>query len=242
MLIRIFAILLALAGLSRAATVTDFSDIQYWVGSGTNEAAMVLQWNDGKSPVSLAWGFRWDGVATGFDMIQAIDAADSRLSVVVNPDFPTAVFGIFYDVDGTGGTFTPGSPGVFGVSDDVAGTVSDPNDHYQNGWASLGFWEYYASGGSFDTENGPNTYPGSSSLPGTNGTPDWISSWSGASDRELSNGSWDAWDYAPGFASETLDIPTAAVPEPGTAALICLSGGLLVWRLRKVSWRASAQN
>ena len=43
----------------------DCGDIQLWAGTGANEAAMVIDWNDGKSDESLVWGYRWDGSATG---------------------------------------------------------------------------------------------------------------------------------------------------------------------------------
>lgn len=32
----------------------SFSDIQYWVGTGSNQAGLVIDWNDGKNPQSLA--------------------------------------------------------------------------------------------------------------------------------------------------------------------------------------------
>ena len=63
------------------AEAASFSDIQFWVGSGQNESALVIDWNDGVSPESLVWGYRWDGVKTGADMLLAVDAADARLSV-----------------------------------------------------------------------------------------------------------------------------------------------------------------
>ncbi|CAN5674159.1 hypothetical protein BH09VER1_BH09VER1_02160 [soil metagenome] len=237
MLIRILAIALCLTGIGQAAVITDFSDIQYWVGSGTNEAAMVIDWQDGKTPVSLAWGFRWDGVATGWDMMQAIAAADPRLSIETLTYFgSTFLFGVFYDVSGTGDSYTPGVPGEpnFPVAD-VEDTPGDagPVNHYQSGIAS-GYWEYYASGGDFSYAGGANDFAGSSSYPGTNGTPDWRSSFVGADGRTLSDGSWDTWSFAPGFASQIIDTPIAAVPEPRTIGLIFLSAGLLVWRFRRI--------
>ena len=51
-----------------------FSDILYWVGTGSNEAVMAVNWAD----TALAWGFRWDGSATVEDMMAAIAAADPR--------------------------------------------------------------------------------------------------------------------------------------------------------------------
>ena len=52
----------ALAGAfsSTAADAADFSfdDVHYWVGEGTNRAAVVLDWNNGQPGSSLAWGGR----------------------------------------------------------------------------------------------------------------------------------------------------------------------------------------
>ena len=56
----------------------DFADILYWVGTGTNEAALAVNWAD----TALAWGYRWDGTATVGDMLNDISTADPRLSTV----------------------------------------------------------------------------------------------------------------------------------------------------------------
>ncbi len=54
----------------------DFSEILYWVGTGSNEAVMAVNWAD----TALAWGYRWDGTATVADMMAGIAAADPRFS------------------------------------------------------------------------------------------------------------------------------------------------------------------
>src|SRR5436190_24241983 len=56
-----------------------FTDIQYWVGSGTNQAALVIDWNLPAGNQTLVWGYRWDGTATGGQMLNAIVNADARL-------------------------------------------------------------------------------------------------------------------------------------------------------------------
>lgn len=131
MFIRLIAVFALAIGFARGAVVTDFSDIQYWVGSGTNEAALVIQWNDGKSPVSLAWGFRWDDAATGWDMIQAITAADSNLTIQssVDPTYGHYIYQISYSVDSRDQN---GSDGGFwgydvGEGATLPGTASSPD-------------------------------------------------------------------------------------------------------------------
>ena len=51
-------------------------NILYWVGTGSNEAVMAVNWAD----TALAWGFRWNDTATVEDMMAAIAAADPRFS------------------------------------------------------------------------------------------------------------------------------------------------------------------
>ena len=71
-----------------AGPVTDFDDVSFWVGSGSNQAALAIDW-DGRSAQSdldnaLVWGFRWDGIATAADLFNAIVEADPRLYAKTN--------------------------------------------------------------------------------------------------------------------------------------------------------------
>lgn len=223
------------------ALVTGFDDIDYWVGSGTNQAALVIDWNDGISPVSLAWGFQWDGVATGWEMLTAIAAADPRLTLVTHPNHE-AIFGLYYDLTDTNSGFVAGTPGNLGGPED--GAANNPGDHYAEGWYD-GYWAYSLFGGDYEYDiynNSPpyeylgtGTYdePGSSDYPVT-----WESGNIGAGFRELADGYWDAWSFAPGLVSQSIDQPVAAaVPEPTTALLTALAGGLflLTRRTRRAS-------
>ncbi len=54
------------------------SDILYWVGEGTNEAVVVVNW--GEPDTALAWGLRFSSTATIANAIDAIAAADPRVS------------------------------------------------------------------------------------------------------------------------------------------------------------------
>lgn len=78
--------------IAHAQTFT-LSDIQNWVGTGANQAALVVAWNDGKTPDSLVFGYRWsaaDADPTVFGMMQAIDAANPRFSFTAHPSFSAA--------------------------------------------------------------------------------------------------------------------------------------------------------
>lgn len=65
-------------------TTIDSSDIQYWIGSGSSYAILVVSWTPTGNP-NYAWGFRWDPTAdpdmTGADMMDSIQAHDSRLDI-----------------------------------------------------------------------------------------------------------------------------------------------------------------
>jgi hypothetical protein len=192
----------------------DFADIQFWVGTGVNQAAFVVDWNDGQSAESLIWGYRWDGPATGMDMFRAIVNVDSRFFAHVSTPgaFGESVYGIGYDLDGDN---------VFGVSPSLAfdggGLAIDNSpddsrvatgtgDHWLEGWNS-GFWGY-------------SLKASSSSV--------WESASTGPSDRLLSDGVWDGYSFAPGFAfSDPSEPSIAPVPEPGSLVLV-VSGGLFL--------------
>ncbi len=83
------------------ARAVSFSDVQLWAGSGTNQAALVINWTDGTSSESLLWGYRWNGTATGEQMLYAIMGIDPRLYAEVSgsTEFGTALFGIGYDLN-----------------------------------------------------------------------------------------------------------------------------------------------
>lgn len=205
------ALALALSGLPAQTQIHSFDDIRYWTGAGTNRAALVLQWNDGINPASIAWGYRWDGEATGLDMLRAIAGstriedpagdpagagagagADDRLRLgLVEYSFGLSVLSLEY------------SPGT-----GAARTRSD--------WFN-GYWEYLIRGGNFeyyDWATGDMAlYDVAGS--GTYAAGAWTSSPIGAGERPLTDGAWDAYSFAPGFAPQPVEQPVAAgLPVP----------------------------
>lgn len=228
-----------------AGVVSSFSDIQIWAGDGasaTNKAAMVVQWNVGTNHYSRAWGYGWNsGTRTGWDMLTAIDVADVRLTIVPNAG---SVFGMFFDLDADGGTFSPGTPGVYGVTNDANGSTVDADDVYQSGWVSAGFWEYSVYGGNFSYDvydmSPPYDFLGSSTYNSAGSSNysavTWFSSPIGAAARQLVDGAWDAYSFAPFFAPESLVQPldAAAVPEPTTALLVLISMGIFYYARRRL--------
>ena len=82
----------------------SMDDIRFWVGTGTNKAAMVIQWHDGKTPDALVWGYKWNGTAYGFDMIREIVKADPRLIFLTHITGPmgNTIAGLGYDINQIG--------------------------------------------------------------------------------------------------------------------------------------------
>lgn len=109
------------------AQTFGFGDIVNWTGAGQNEAALVMDWNDGTAVHSYAWGYRWNGSATAEQMLRDIDTADPRL---------TLGFTFF---NGLGYALTAAEYDL-----DLDGTP----EHNEGGFnpGSNGFWDYYVGG------------------------------------------------------------------------------------------------
>jgi hypothetical protein len=212
---------------ARSAQAVGFDDIQYWVGTGSNRAAFVMDWNDAKTPESLIWGYRWDGAASGEQMLRAIVAADPRLFAHVGAagSFGVPLWGSGYDLDDDG-NFAVNPPLSFdsgglstGTGDDSR-APADAADHWREGFNNS-FWGYYDGG--------------------TGASPAWAFGSAGMSDRVLVNNAWDGWSFAPGFADTLPSEPVAAappVPEPATIGLAAIAA-LALSRRRRRRVRAS---
>ena len=83
--------------------------IRFWLGNGTNECAIVVDFNDGSvEECSFAWGYRWNGTAPSVKAIlDEITAKDSRLKMFSSSSqYGSYIEAFAYDADGDGGTFT----------------------------------------------------------------------------------------------------------------------------------------
>mgnify|MGYP000523306334 CR=1 FL=1 len=221
-----------------AGLVMNFDDIQFWAGSGSNRTALVIDWNDGTSPESLAWGYRWSGAApTVFEMLAGLAGAGSGIHLRIDSatNLGPGIFGLGYQVgntpfgvsgavDATGNATIPVFSG--GISDtntannstqaplsSTAAGPGQPGDHYKEGWFDNGFWEL---------------------LDGTTGftlTGNWTPNFLGATAPAVDDG-WFAFSITePDYDSIVPDRPFAAVPEPSAALLAGL--GLLVTAARR---------
>ena len=159
------------------AYTINFDSVENWAGTGEKRAVFVMDWKDGKEPLSLMWGYRWDGEASGEDMIKAIAAMDDRFIIHLehwdNFGGSRTLYGAGYDLDGQGFTYVPGTGGELHYSNDD-GHAEDVGDHYREGWMHTGYWSYHLS-----SDNGAT----------------WLYSTVGITGRELSDGDIDGWSF-----------------------------------------------
>lgn len=208
--------LLTLAGVigcgAWASPAATLEDIQFWVGRGTNRAALVIDWRDGKQPACLVWGYRWNGTATGLDMLRSVVAADGRLFAHLGQfGWGTAILGLGYDRNDSGDFgVTPGlvfDSGGLAVDAGAANAndarqPTDSADHFAEGWNS-GFWAYFTKA--------------------TSAQP-WESSWVGAADRLLADGAWDGYSFAAWFDSAPPSEPAPALSSPFAVGVLAAQG------------------
>ena len=254
-----------------AAQAYTMNDIDLWAGSGASSAAMIIHWSAPEyynlaysgglstpmpapiTELSLAWGYNFDGSATGWDMMTAIAAADDRLYVVGGSG---TVQGIGYDLDGDGqygisdGTntytqadFTNGVLGGLGYNTDSL-VPTDSGDLYWGGWMGPNWelWHEQGGNGGFTTDapdRGTDEYWTASDPFGFAGSHgEWAFSELGIEGISLEDGSWVGWSVAaagldygnpndPGTIAwlENKQAPLSPVPIP--AAVWLLGSGLL---------------
>ena len=165
----------------------DFGMIEYWVGEGENEAALVVKWDDGKGGnKNLVWGYYWDDEedGTGEAMLRAVAKEDPRFYMLVygNTQYGAAIGGMGYDLNGNGnialvkgGTSFALTDGVYNTStyDFDSWTSNDTEDHWCAGWYN-GYWSYWVT----------NTVADAFEYSGL-----------GASSRKLTDGCIDGWSF-----------------------------------------------
>lgn len=133
-------------------------DITYWVGEGPKQAALVIDWHDGRLPHALVWGYRWEGEVTAEQMLRDVVTADQRLVLLTSPfsSYGIACTGIGYLlqkpekkvkvlIDGI--PVDEVSPHIFhaksGEADVDAAQLTIPSALWRSGWKTAGYWVYY---------------------------------------------------------------------------------------------------
>ena len=141
-------------GLAAGASATinfPASDIQFWVGTGSNSAVVVVAWDDASTPTALAWGVRWNGTVSALDLIDSIQTHDSRFS---NGSSATAASITYSD-----GTVTLTSPTNYWCY-----TVNGQ-------WATVGYTGYYMSDGDIMELSGTCMFSMTSAVAATDPNP-----------------------------------------------------------------------
>jgi hypothetical protein len=134
----------ALSFSAHARAFIEFDDvlIEYWTGSGDNEALLIVDWQEDRT---LAFGYRWDIVdaPTDFDLFEAVNAASERFYREWVDGMPEqAIFGIGWDADSDGFD------------------KNDPDDWYEEGWYENGYWSQWlgTDGENWDWGSGLGTH------------------------------------------------------------------------------------
>ena len=220
----------------------DFSSLQFVVGTGTNESALVICWNESSiTPDCLAWGYRWNMPTSGtaptiYAMIQAIQAADPRFQTTANPEYDSpatgdyALYSVFFDLTGQGGTPVVGTPKNLGGQEN--GYPPYPGDLYREGWITKFWGEVVGTGYPYE---GGSWNSGSTVAHGI------------AVDR-ISNNSWSGLSFStdatypytipnPTFPTAVSNPSGTEVPVPAWASNTCVlllgaMGMLTLWKRR----------
>lgn len=190
-----------------------FDQITYWVGTGEKRAALVVDWydSDNKLDHAIVWGYRFDGEATGYDMVAAIAKADPRFTFLTHNTgaLGNTICGLGFDLNGSMDTkiiYTDPDTGEETEYIPANGIVttqaynyddwscSDPADLWRSGWYT-GYWSYQVKDDAAD---------------------DFTYSGLGATSRKLVDGSWDGWSYADlsGASGSMPRAPFEAVSRP----------------------------
>jgi hypothetical protein len=105
---------------SAAPDPADGTVIEYWAGSGSNEAVVVIDFGTD----SYAFGYRWDeGVKYGKDLMDAVSAAGSLDCTGTEGFLATISYGSYLDVGQAG---WPGDWWSYFTSDDGKDWVMAP--------------------------------------------------------------------------------------------------------------------
>lgn len=217
-----FLLLVASFGslLPTKASPIGFEAIDFWVGEGNNRAALAIDWH-GADPTdhAILWGYRWDGAATGAEMLLDIVSADPRLYAKFNDNtsgLGLGVYGFGYDLNGDG-EFALDDQTVF---DSVGVAISGPADgaqaigpdRYREGWED-GYWHY----GVRSNDEA------------------WASSQAGMSSRQLADGDWDSHAFAvtlnyDEFATNLVAAPAPHSPGDFNADGLVNAADYTIWR------------
>lgn len=132
------------------------ADIASWTGEGDTEVALVIAWNDGRSPEALVWGYRGTVETTAITMLNEVVKADPRLFSLTRRQGGYTVDGLGFDLNGentvalvVGGNSTYPKYQTSGLFTSTPGnynrwTCTDEEDHWNSpSEAEPGVWRCF---------------------------------------------------------------------------------------------------
>lgn len=209
---------------SKPASQFTFDDIVYWAGEGSKRAALVVQWNCAGEETALVFGYRWDGEATGADLMKCVSSSHPRLYALMqytnvssptDPDGGYTINGIGWDADEDGDIrlidtgkgnqeYKPtAGNGFFEHPRGYKPGLGGSSDYDYDNWEAGDKEDFWQAGW---TVKGFWSYWVGSSFTNLG-----FSNW-GASGRVLNDGDVDGWNFEVGFRLEDWK-PFEAAPD-----------------------------
>jgi hypothetical protein len=208
---------LAIGASSAFAGTSNFDNIQYWVGTGSNQAGFVVDFRQGPGS-DLLWGYRFNGSATAWDMFRAITGS----TTIVNAGYamPTPPAGADSRLSVSVSSYTP-FPGFDPPANLFVDTISYTGTGGAPVYARTG--DYLVSWAFLESSDGTTWAEGSPSAMATSLTYNHFYAWSFSG------------QYLPPDYNFTYTAPGAltpvSVPEPTALSLLVLGGvGVLLRR------------
>ena len=222
--------------LASKSPAVSLDDIQFWIGSGTNRAALVMEWTTPESfgyttvpaPIadkSLVWGYRFNGTATGIADVQRHRGGGSaplRARSHLIPVSALGIYGIGFHLAGGGdlgitdGNTTNFFPNGFLTNATVdidAAAPLNPGDLYWSGFNGPNWetWNELGDAGGFlnSPDRGTNAYWTSTdpTYASSGYHGEWELAQAGLSGLQLTNGSWIGFSVAAGEFEFDLSAP-----------------------------------
>lgn len=180
-----------------SARALTLDTLEHWTGSGSNRAALIIDWHDGTLPHALAWGFCFNGTTTADALIGAVAGANSNLVLTRSGNNITS---ISYHRSARPGDILPGT----GNHPSVRWTAYTW-DHTNTIAGAWSLWR--GNGNTFATTNMTRV---TTSLPATT----------------IFHGDWFALSFSPdGTGPQPPTVPAAALHYPFGSEVIAYNDG-----------------